>query len=240
MFELRYKLYGDHAILIEWPEKINTNILKDVLFFKEKILKSNVESLLEVISSYNSLLIVYELAIRNIYDCFETLKHIYYSNALKTNAITKLWRIPVCYDTAFGIDLDAISEEKKISKDEIIKMHSEAIYTVYFIGFLSGFLYLGGLNESLALARKQSPRLKVKKGAVAIGGNQTGVYPNESPGGWHIIGNSPIDFFNVKNSIPCFAKSGDRIQFYPVSLKVYHDIKVLVDAGVYQIESKDV
>ena len=149
-----------------------------------------------------------------------------------------LWKIPVCYDAVFGIDLEAISKEKNLSKEEIIKRHSQAIYTVYFIGFLPGFLYLGGLDESLHVPRKSTPRLQIEKGAVAIGGNQTGVYPTESPGGWNIIGNSPIEFFNPKLETPCFAKAGDKISFKPITIQEFKTIKILVEAGVYQIESE--
>ena len=149
-----------------------------------------------------------------------------------------LWKIPVCYDAVFGIDLKTISEEKNLPIEAIVKHHSQTIYTVYFIGFLPGFLYLGGLNETLYMPRKSTPRLKIEKGAVAIGGSQTGVYPSDSPGGWNIIGNSPIEFFNPKLKTPCFAKAGDHIIFQPISLSAYKNIKILVEAGVYQLDSE--
>ena len=136
------------------------------------------------------------------------------------------------------MDLDEISKEKGLTKQEIIQLHSETIYTVYFIGFLPGFLYLGGLDESLHMPRKSSPRLQIIKGAVAIGENQTGVYPSSSPGGWNIIGNSPINFFDVTKDKPCFAKAGDKIQFRSISYKQHSDLTVLVKEAVYQIESE--
>ena len=111
---------------------------------------------------------------------------------------------------------------------------------IYFIGFLPGFLYLGGLDERLFTPRKSTPRLRIEKGAVAIGGKQTGIYPQESPGGWNIIGNSPIQFFDNSKNTPCFAKAGDKLQFYSITLKEHHDIKVLVDAGVFQLESEEI
>ena len=144
----------------------------------------------------------------------------------------------MCYDDVFGIDLDELSEEFNLSKSEIIELHSRSNYTVFFVGFLPGFLYLGGLDERLHFPRKKTPRLKVLKGAVAVGGKQTGIYPNESPGGWNIIGNSPINFFDVNKEVPCFAQSGDKISFYRVSKEEYDDIKALVEAGVYQLESE--
>jgi inhibitor of KinA len=237
-FELTYKPFGERAILIEWPAKIDELILKDIINFKTTIAEKNIKSIVELKSAYNSLLIIYDTVCRNFKNEVNSLKSIYNSRKSQYDSLSTLWKIPVCYDDAFGVDLEAISKEKKLSKANIIKRHSQAIYTVYFIGFLPGFLYLGGLDDELHIPRKSSPRLKIEKGSVAIGGKQTGVYPNESPGGWNIIGNSPIEFFNPKNNPPCFAKAGDRISFIPISMKSYNDLKVLVEAGAYQVESE--
>ncbi|GAA4811234.1 5-oxoprolinase subunit PxpB [Litoribaculum gwangyangense] len=237
-FELTYKPFGERAILVEWPQEINELILADIIHFKQKIKKSKLKLLVELKSSYNSLLIIYSNSIKNLEHEIVIIDKIYGSEKISAKNESKLWKIPVCYDTDFALDLEFISKEKKLSKKEIIKRHSQPIYTVYFIGFLPGFLYLGGLDKSLEIPRKSSPRLHIEKGAVAIGGNQTGVYPNTSPGGWNVIGNSPLNFFDASNVNPCFAQAGDRIKFYPVSLKEYQDIKTLVDANVYQMESE--
>ncbi len=235
-FNVTYKPFGERAILVEWPPKIDGLILQDIIKFKTTIANNNIESIVDLKSAYNSLLIVYDVVCRNFENEVNLLKKLYKSPNSNHVILSRLWKIPVCYDTDFGIDLDAISVEKKLSKTEIIKRHSQAIYTVYFIGFLPGFLYLGGLDDLLYVPRKSTPRLKIEKGAVAIGGHQTGVYPIESPGGWNIIGNSPIVFFDVSKEEPCFAKSGDKIQFHEISLKEYKNIKTLVEAGVYQLE----
>jgi len=237
-FKLTYKPFGERAILVEWPQNIDENILKDILVFKTKINGKNIEQILEVKNAYNSLLIIYKSICRNFKNEVDLLKECYQNPYLDTDILSNTWRIPVCYDDKFGLDLELISKEKSISKTNIIKRHSHAIYTVYFIGFLPGFLYLGGLDNALHIPRKSTPRLHIKKGSVAIGGNQTGVYPNASPGGWNIIGNSPVNFFDISKEKPCFAKAGDQIQFYSVSLKEYQNIKTLVDANVYQLESE--
>ncbi len=237
-FNLTYKPFGERSILIEWPAVINEVILQDIIRFKEEITSFNIESIVEIKTAYNSLLIIYNAVCRNFENEVSILKSIYKSSDLEYDRMSKLWVIPVCYDSVFGIDLEAIALEKGLSKEVVIKRHIQAIYTVYFIGFLPGFLYLGGLDESLYIPRKSTPRLQIKKGAVAIGGQQTGVYPSESPGGWNIIGNTPVEFFNPKLETPCFAKSGDKICFKSVSLKEYNDIKILVEAGVYQLENK--
>lgn len=223
---------------MEWPPEINENILHDLLHFKTNLQNHFIESKIEVKSAYNSLLITYDSTIENINDEVLGLKSLYSLKKDKRKSSFRLWKIPVCYDDEFALDLEDISTKKKLSKSQIIALHSGTIYTVYFIGFLPGFLYLGGLDASLHYPRKSTPRLQIKKGAVAIGGTQTGIYPNESPGGWNIIGNSPISFFDASHDMPCFAKAGDKIQFVPISLKEYHDISTLVKEGVYQLESE--
>lgn len=237
-FKLKYKPYGEHSILIEWPQNIDENILFDVLNFKKEIQKYYDKQKVEIKSAYCSMLISYHSTINKIYNEISNLKTLYDTrNDLKKSA-DRLWKIPVCYADKFGWDLSAISESKNLSKKKIIECHSDTIYRVYFIGFLPGFLYLGGLDEKLHMPRKATPRMMVKKGAVGIGGNQTAIYPNESPGGWNIIGNSPINFFNAKSETPCFAKAGDKISFYSISLDEYVNIQKLSDTGIYQLESE--
>jgi len=237
-FKLTYKPFGERAILVEWPAVIDETVLKDIIKFKTAIAENNSEVIVDLKSAYNSLLIIYTTVCRNFENEINVLKNIYNSHNLPSDSLSTLWKIPVCYDERFGIDLESISKEKNLSKEALIERHSQTIYTVYFIGFLPGFLYLGGLDAALHFPRKSAPRLHVEKGAVAIGGNQTGVYPIESPGGWNIIGNSPIAFFNPKNESPCFAKAGDKIKFKPITIKEYNDLKILVEAGVYQFESE--
>ncbi|WP_417876854.1 5-oxoprolinase subunit PxpB [Winogradskyella sediminis] len=224
-FQLRYSQYNERSILIEWPADINENILQDVLVFKEVIENNYPKQSVEVISSYSSILVICIVAIDNVNDRILDLKKLYsiQRDVKKTNS--KTFRIPVCYDEEFAMDLDDFSKVKNLSKDTVVRLHSETIYTVYFIGFLPGFLYLGGLNSTLHLDRKTTPNLKVKKGAVGIGGQQTGIYPQDSPGGWHIIGNSPIELFNPKQHPPCFIKAGDHIKFDPISKSEYQNIK---------------
>jgi inhibitor of KinA len=237
-YHLTYKRFGERAILIEWQQIIDKNILFDILRFKEKITNSKIDSVIELKSAYNSLLVVYDKFIDDFEYSMSRLKIIYDYKATHVKSNFRQWNIPVCYDAVFAKDLEVVSEEKNLSQEAIIKRHYEVIYTVYFIGFLPGFLYLGGLDSTLSMPRKSTPRLHIERGAVAIGGNQTGVYPVDSPGGWNIIGNSPIEFFDVTKKSPCFAKAGDTIVFYPISLKEHENIKILVASGVHQIESE--
>ncbi|SFW22924.1 5-oxoprolinase subunit PxpB [Cellulophaga fucicola] len=237
-FKLTYKIYSEHSILVEWNPVIDKDVLNDILAFKTKI-EATITTNVQVTTAYNSLLVIFNDFKVDLSAKVTLLKDLYAEGLSAASVIKTLFKIPVCYDADFGIDLEFVAQEKGVSISKIIQQHTAPIYTVYFIGFLPGFLYLGGLPEELIMPRKATPRLRIKKGAVAIGGNQTGVYPVESPGGWNIIGNSPLPFFDVTKDVPCFAKPGDAIQFYSVTKKKYDDIKTLINANVFQIESED-
>ena len=235
-YNLQYSRFNDCSILIEWPAIIDEFMLREVLNFKNTIENSNIKQRVEVISTYNSILVVYILTIENVNDEILKLKALFLERNELKKIKTTVWQIPVCYDSEFGMDLESFSKEKKLSKPEIIKLHSEAIYTVFFIGFLPGFLYLGGLDSRLFLDRKTTPRLNVKKGSVAIGGQQTGIYPQDSPGGWHCIGNSPIQLFDTLQNPPCIIKAGDKVKFSPVDKQKYVDIQDAVRTSNYQLK----
>ncbi|MEM6685267.1 MAG: 5-oxoprolinase subunit PxpB [Bacteroidota bacterium] len=236
-----YKMYGNTGLLMTWEAKMTAEVLQSVLEYKEKIINFSIKSILDVIQSNNSLLIIYDSEKVN----FKTLQHLLEHLFLTTTdelpqKKSYCWEIPVCYDKSFGIDLDEIAQKNRLSVDEIIKLHTATIYQIFSIGFLPGFLYLGGLDKRLHIDRKATPRLEVKKGAVGIGGMQTGIYPKASPGGWQILGNSPLNFFDVSNEKPCFASAGDCIKFVSISLDEYFEIQEVVSNGKYTVKSTDV
>ena len=234
-YKLKYRQYNEHSILIEWPPIIDENILNNILGFKKLILKKYTKLKVEVINTYNSILIIYNKGIDNINDEISVFKTINESCSLVETPSSPIWEIPVCYDDEVAMDLERFSKEKNLSKQHIIELHSTSVYTVFFIGFLPGFLYLGGLNPKLFLDRKSTPSLHVKKGAVAIGGQQTGIYPQDSPGGWHIIGNTPVELFNSLNEKPMLISAGDKVKFKPIDKQEYFDIKQWVSASSYQL-----
>ncbi|WP_298902148.1 5-oxoprolinase subunit PxpB [uncultured Psychroserpens sp.] len=237
-FELTYRRFSEDSILVEWPPEITKSIVYDVLSFKNMILNYNIKGIIQINNAYNSILVIYDFAIDKINDEISTLKSLYDTRVCINRPTFKLWRIPVCYDEEFGLDLDVVSKQNKLSKSEVVRLHYEPIYTIFFIGFLPGFLYLGGLDKRLHFPRRSKPRIRLKKGAVAIGGGQTGIYPNVSPGGWHIIGNSPIEFFKSANENPCFAQAGDQVQFVPIPNSEYKVLVEQIKNGTYQLESE--
>jgi len=232
-------LFGKSVILVEWPSKIDKNILNDVILFKNKVLQNNAKHIVDVINTYNSLTIIYNNTINIIYDDILALKSLYKQENTSELIKNYQYEIPVCYDKKYGIDLEVLASENELTNNEIIGLHSGAIYTVYFIGFLPGFLYLGGLDKKLHIPRKSTPRLRVEKGSVAVGGSQTGIYPSNSAGGWHIIGKSPLSFFNNQLKEPCFAKSGDEIKFIAVDIDRFNQIESQVSKGNYKIKKSD-
>jgi inhibitor of KinA len=234
-YNLTYKQFGRHAILVEWPARIDQMNLMDINDFKNKIKNNQLKEIVDVINGYNSLTIIYDITIENIYNEISKLKSIYNLPKSEYNSKNYLWEIPVCYEEEFGIDLLDISIRKGISKKQIVKLHTNCTYTVFFIGFLPGFLYLGGLDKSLHLNRRADPRMNIVKGSVGIGGRQTGIYPIDSAGGWHIIGRSPISFFNVNLPQPCFAKAGDQINFKSINRTVYNQISTKVSKSEYEL-----
>lgn len=237
-FKLTYKQFGESGILIEWPQKIDAIILDNIRVFTKKIIDLNYKEILELNFVYNSLLVIFDNELTTYNKIKEELYFLYKEKRNSGLLPSTLWHIPVCYDTDLGVDLEYLSKDKGLSVEQIISTHSDAIYTVYGIGFLPGFLYLGGLKKRLYTPRRNTPRLKVPKGAIAIGGEQTGIYPQDSPGGWHIIGNSPISVFNPKNNKPCFVTPGDKIKFKSISKGEYEVLKIALEAGVYELKSE--
>ena len=237
-YKLKYKPLGSIAVLIEWPKAIEEPILKNISIFRSKIHADMGEYVLETVPAYNSLTVFFDTAKIKYSGVVADLKEIYTTRDQKLLTAYKLWKIPVCYEPEFAPDLEEISKQVKLSTEEIVKLHSSAVYDVYFIGFLPGFLYLGGLDEKIHYKRKDKPRREISSGDVGIAGNQTGIYPRVSPGGWNIIGNSPLKFFDVNEFPPCFAVAGDKVQFVPIDAEQHAAIKEEVLKGIYVPKSK--
>lgn len=228
-----YTPFGETAILIEWPAKIDEDIIQDIVSF-EKLVATN-QQVLDTIIAYNSLTIVYA-QLTNYSKTVAQLKEVYQTKREAVSKTKKLWQIPVCYHESFGIDLKEIATQKELTIDEVIALHTAPKYLLYFIGFQPGFLYLGGLNPAIHTPRKSTPRLRVDKGSVGIGGEQTGVYPQDSSGGWNLIGKSPINFFDISKEQPCFANPGDRIQFVAIDVFTFTQIEKDVKRGVFHLK----
>ncbi len=196
------------------------------------------DNILDIHHAYHEVLIQYRNTIQN----FNQLKQNLQAALLKHKKVkptqTTHWTIPVCYDDDFVPDLERYLDRKEIRLSELIALHTRPTYTVYFTGFLPGFLYLGTLDDKLAINRKSKPSRLIKAGTVAIGGTQTGIYPQDSPGGWYGIGYTPISFFNPRLPILTWAKPGDKISFESVEKDRILHIKRAIRKGDYTIKSE--
>ncbi len=230
---------GERAILVQFEPVIDESLLEKLLFYKNKLEEFYDEVKVEVTNTYNSLLISYLFAIEDVYGEVSALKRLFDEAKIIKLSNRQIFHLPVCYDEEFGWDLEEISSQKKLSKIQIIELHTAPVYTVYFIGFLPGFLYLGGLDKKLQISRKKEPRLKIEKGAVGIGENQTGIYPKSSPGGWQILGNCPVNFFDKNSDPPCEISPGDKVKFYSVSKVEFEEISQQVSDGKFQLKKEN-
>jgi inhibitor of KinA len=135
--------------------------------------------------------------------------------------VSRLIRIPVCYAEAYAPDLASLAALHGISSEEVIAIHSAARYRVYMIGFLPGFPYMATVDKKIQTPRLAKPRTRVSAGAVGIAGAQTGIYPSDSPGGWQLIGQTPLKLFDVAKDNPVLLQPGDEVQFYPISIEAF-------------------
>lgn len=142
-------------------------------------------------------------------------------NAVALHEAPRTVEIPVCYDGKYGPDLDAVAKHARLSRDEVIAHHTETEYTVAMLGFAPGFPYLLGLDPALHVPRRADPRTRVPAGSVAIGGAQTGIYPKDLPGGWHLIGRTPLALFDPARDPPCLLAPGDRVRFRAIDMEAF-------------------
>lgn len=216
---MTFHIYGDNALLINFVQKIDTTTNTQVIALQTALKKSAIQGLTFFIPAYCSLTVGYNPQIIRYQELCEKIKKL----ALYPLTSTKgsIHQIPVCYELPYALDLEEVSQQTGLSFKNIIQLHTTTIFQVYMLGFLPGFAYLGSLPTALKVARKASPRKQVPALSVGLAGLQTGIYPSKAPGGWQIIGRSPIKVFNEQKADPFLLKTGDKVQFYAISKEVY-------------------
>ncbi|MCC8066787.1 MAG: 5-oxoprolinase subunit PxpB [Clostridiales bacterium] len=227
---------GDQALIAEFGNEISPFINDQVHSLASQIKAASVPGVTELVPAFRSLLVCFDPAVI----AYERLKAIILDLSrnleLSESQEKRTICVPCCYGGHFGPDLGVLETYSGLSRDEIIAIHSGTDYRVYMLGFLPGFAYLGGLNERIAMPRLDTPRVKIPKGSVGIGGNQTGVYPLDSPGGWRLIGSTPLDFYDPAREEPILCYAGDFIRFYPVTSADYYDIRRMVTNRTWKLE----
>lgn len=223
-----FTLYSlsEYAITLEFDREIATQTLDKIVRFNTLLNQRPFDGFLTTVPAYTTLSIFFDpiqvmqsSGLRGI-NCFQRvsdyLRALHYVPESATNLRGKTLTIPVCYGGEFGPDLDEVADRNGLTPAEVIQQHSMALYRVYLIGFTPGFPYLGGLPEQLATPRKHTPRPSVPRGSVGIAGKQTGIYPQDTPGGWQIIGRTSLSLFDVNNRPPALLKAGDQVVFQPI------------------------
>lgn len=225
---------NERSVTIEFGKIISQSLFTRVSAYNNFITNNPFPGFITTIPAYTSLTVVFDplLVIQSQLrsaDCFEKvsayLAHLNIDERIQANHTTEIVSIPVYYGGEFGPDIMEVAALHQLSTDEVISLHSAAIYTVYMIGFVPGFAYLGGMNNLLATPRKATPRKAVPAGSVGIAGQQTGVYPMQTPGGWQIIGQTPLKMFDAGRAQPSLLKAGDQVMFRPIGLDEFNDIK---------------
>lgn len=214
---------SERCALVSFGNMIDQSVNEKVLFLHQALLHSAFEGFVESVPAYASLAVFYDFLTvkkRARANAFLFVKH-YLKQILQADikisgSISAPIKIPVCYDSEFGPDIASVAEGHRLSVGEVVRLHSSVIYRVYMVGFMPGFAYMGTVDERLVTSRKDQPRLHVPAGSVGIAGAQTGIYPIDSPGGWQIIGRTPLRLFNADMPAPCLLSAGDQIQFLSI------------------------
>lgn len=231
MQEIQFIPLSECAVLLSFGNTID-NAIHEKLMQAKKITEENpFIGFIETVPAYNSLTVFYNpkevnkvaetISASVIHQLKQIIETAEQSSVQKITESTIT--IPVCYEEEYGIDLNELSAQLKLSIKEIIELHTKQLYKVFMIGFTPSFPYMGILDEQLFTKRKAQPRISVEPGSVAIAGNQTGIYPLSTPGGWNIIGKTPLKLFDQQKENPFLLKAGDTIQFTSITKKEYED-----------------
>jgi len=216
-------LMGDRGLLLEFGDGISREINEKVRRMALAMRAEAIEGIVETVPTYRSLLIIYNPVILSVEGLRNKLIRIEGGLQLTPLPEPKLTRVPVVYGGVYGPDLEEVARYHQISPEKVIQLHCSNPYLIYMIGFMPGYPYLGELPQSLATPRLKTPRLLVPKGSVAIAQRQTGIYPMESPGGWQILGRTPVELFDPGKDPPALLQMGDFVQFYSIDEKEYKE-----------------
>lgn len=231
MEKVNFSAAGDQGIMMEFGTKIQVETNKTIRAMVDRLQQR--KEVVEMIPTFCSLLI--------LYDCrktsYEQMKKLLLQEVacIKEDRMRRktVHKIPVCYERKYGEDLPFVAAYTGFDEEEVIALHSGREYFIYMLGFLPGFAYLGGMDQRLICPRLESPRVKIPAGSVGIGGEQTGIYPLASPGGWRLIGRTPMRPYQPGGSPTILFQMGEYIRFEPISSEEYSDIAWKVEQGTY-------
>jgi inhibitor of KinA len=220
---------GDSAVLVRLTGNFEADpegALEKVLTAQQTLIAARIPGVIELAPAYTTVALFYDpiraieagAPVKNLFEWIEQQIRETIGEQVTAKSITaRVMEVPVCYDAEFALDLAEVARRASLEPDEVISLHSGAEYRVHCIGFTPGFPFLGGLSSKLATPRRETPRTEIPAGSVGIGGKQTGIYPVKSPGGWNVIGRTPLRLFDPQENPPVLMRAGDRVRFRPIS-----------------------
>ena len=230
-----YRIFplGDAAITVDFGNCIDESMNKEVIARFNQLRQQPLPGMIEAVPAYSSLTVYYDMMTlkkkipphQTVYEWMRQQLEERLQQPVQQDQISgRLLNIPVCYDEEFAGDIQQLAATKNISVDEVIQTHTAKQYKVYMLGFLPGFPYMGEVDEKITMPRKPQP-VNIVAGAVGIAGKQTGIYPLSSPGGWQIIGRTPMKLFDAAEEEPTLLRAGDAVQFYSITTNDFYEIQ---------------
>ena len=234
--QTKYIAAGDKSLVMEFGNSIGPEINAKIRNMVRTLDESKLSGINEVIPTYRSLLIIYEPFLIDYDNLVNELKEMEKSLGDVASDEARIVEIPTIYGGEYGPDIEFVAEHNNLTIDEVIKIHTSTDYLVYMLGFTPGFSYLGGMSEKIETPRLQTPRTKIPAGSTGIAGKQTGIYPIDSPGGWQLIGRTPVRLYDPLTDPPVLLNAGDYVRFVPINEEDYLEIHDLVNKGQYEVK----
>ena len=232
----RYMPLADKALIVEFGNIINPDINRKVHSLHDVVSNAKIPGVRECVPTYRSLLVTYDpmgVSYEKLVSRVKNLEKM--TKASISERTTRRAVIPVAYGGEFGPDIRQVAQFHNLKDDDVIRIHSAREYLVYMIGFIAGFPYLGELDDEIATPRLETPRLRVPEGSVGIAERQTGIYPREAPGGWQIIGRTPLKLFDPLRQPPALLQPSDTVRFRPVSVDEFQRIRLSLSKDTFDL-----